>query len=49
MARVLESGEVTAETKARLVAEKGVLNPFALKREIEAGLKEIVRIRRLEG
>ncbi len=29
----------------RLMAEKGRLNPFALKRQIEAGLKEIERIR----
>ena len=49
LARVLESGDVTAETKARLNAEKGRLNPFALKREIDAGLKEIGRIRRLDG
>ena len=48
-ARVLESGEVKPETKARLVAEKGRLNPFALKRQIDAGLKEIGRIRRLDG
>ena len=43
LARVLESGEATAETKRLLVAEKSRLNPFALKREIEAGLKEIER------
>ena len=49
LARVLESGEVTAETKARLVGEKGRLNPFVLKREIDAGLREIARIRRMEG
>jgi len=45
----LESAEATPETKARLEAEKGRLNPFALKREIEAGLREIARLRRLEA
>jgi hypothetical protein len=49
LARVLTSGEVTAETKARLLAEKARLNPFALKLEIEAGLKEIAQIRQLEA
>jgi hypothetical protein len=49
LARVLESAEATPETKARLEAEKGRLNPFALKREIEAGLREIGRLRRLEA
>ena len=49
LARVLESAEATPETKARLEAEKGRLNPFALKREIEAGLREITRLRRLEA
>ena len=49
LARVLESREVTAETKARLVGEKGRLNPFVLKREIDAGLREIARMRRMEG
>ena len=49
LARVLDSVEATAETKALLRAEKGRLNPFALKREIEAGLKEIARMRRLEA
>lgn len=47
LARVLESDEVSPATKARLVAEKGRLNPFALKREIEAGLREIARMRQL--
>ena len=49
LARVLESAEATPETKARLEAEKGRLNPFELKREIEAGLREIGRLRRLEA
>jgi len=49
LARVLESAEATPETKARLEVEKGRLNPFALKREIEAGLREIARLRRLEA
>lgn len=46
---VLEGGKVTAETKARWVAETGVPNPFALKREIDAGLRKMARIRRLDG
>ncbi|MBX3731880.1 MAG: hypothetical protein KF791_04715 [Verrucomicrobiae bacterium] len=45
---MLESGEATPETKRRLDAEKRRLNPFALKREIEAGPKEIERMRRVE-
>jgi hypothetical protein len=47
LAWVLERGEATAETKRQLAAEKARRNPFALKREIEAGLKEIERTRRL--
>jgi hypothetical protein len=49
LARVLESPQVTLETKGRLVVEKERLNPFALKRDIEAGLKQIARMRQLEA
>jgi hypothetical protein len=49
LARVLESAQVTLETKGRLVVEKERLNPFALKRDIEAGLKQIARLRQLDG
>jgi hypothetical protein len=45
LARVLASPEVTAKTKARLQQEKARLNPFALKREVERGLKAIAAIR----
>ena len=48
LARVLESEQVALETKGRLVAEKERLNPFALKRDIEAGLKAIARVRQLD-
>ena len=47
LARVLESGEVRPEARASLVDEKGRLNPFELKRKIDAGLREIARTRRL--
>ena len=40
-ARVLASAEVNAETKRRLREEKRGLNPFALKREVQEGLKAI--------
>jgi hypothetical protein len=46
LARVLESVPVSLETKGQLLVEKERLNPFALKREIEAGLKQIARRRR---
>ena len=49
LARVLESAQVTLETKGRLVVEKERLNPFALKRDIEAGLKQIARLRQLDA
>ena len=35
--------------EGRLVIEKGRLNPFALKRDIKAGLKEIARMRQLDA
>jgi hypothetical protein len=46
LARVLASGQVIPATKARLRAEKGRLNPFALKREVSLGLKAIAAVRR---
>ncbi len=49
LARVLESAEVTAETKTRLAAEKAGLNPFALKREVARRLKVIAGMRRARG
>jgi hypothetical protein len=44
--RVLESPEVEPATKARLRAEKALLNPFALKREVDRRLREIAAMRR---
>jgi hypothetical protein len=44
--RVLACGEASAATKVRLRAEKGALNPFALKREVDRQLKEIEQHRR---
>jgi hypothetical protein len=41
--RLLESGVLDAETRAALEQQHAALNPFALKRQIEAGLKEIQR------
>lgn len=49
LARVLESAQVSLETKGRLLVEKERLNPFALKQEIESGLKQIARMRRLDA
>jgi hypothetical protein len=46
LARVLESPEVTPQTKRRLEQEKARLNPFALKREVERSLKIIASLRR---
>jgi hypothetical protein len=45
LARVLASAQVSTETKVRLRAEKGRLNPFALKREVSLGLKAIAAMR----
>lgn len=44
--RVLASPEVGEETKSRLRADKAAQNPFALKREVDRGLREIARVRR---
>lgn len=46
LARVLESPEVTPQTKRRLEEEKSRLNPFALKREVDRWLKVIASTRR---
>lgn len=48
LSRVLACAEVTAETKARLRAQKQAHNPFALTREVERQLKEIEAHRRAE-
>jgi hypothetical protein len=45
LARVLASAQVSQETKVRLQAEKGRLNPFALKQEVSLGLKAIAAMR----
>jgi len=47
LARVLASGQVTEQTKARLRQQKARLNPFALKHEVARSLKAIDAIRRL--
>ena len=49
LARVLESAEVTAETKTRLAAEKAVSNPFALEREVARRSKVIAGMRQVRG
>lgn len=46
LARVLASAQVSAETKGRLREEKARLNPFALKRAVDQGLKQIATRRR---
>src|SRR5580693_1105148 len=45
LARVLASAQVSQGTKVRLRAEKGRLNPFALKQEVSLGLKAIAAMR----
>jgi len=45
LARVLASVEVKEETKHRLCTEKGQLNPFALKLEVDRRLKQIAAMR----
>jgi hypothetical protein len=45
LARVLASAQVSQGTKVRLRAEKGRLNPFALKQEVSLGLKAIAALR----
>jgi hypothetical protein len=49
LARVLASAEVTCQTKRRLTEEKAGLNPFALKREVNRGLKEIAALRKMRS
>jgi hypothetical protein len=49
LARVLASAHVSPGTKVRLRAEKGRLNPFALKQEIAQGLKAIAALRQERG
>jgi hypothetical protein len=49
LARVLASPEVAAENKVRLRQDKARLNPFALKREVERGLKAIADIRQVRA
>jgi hypothetical protein len=46
LARVLSSAEVPPPTKRRLEQEKSRLNPFALKLEVERGLKLVASQRR---
>ena len=41
--RLLESGVLDERKRVALQEQHGTLNPFALKRQIEAGLKEIQR------
>jgi hypothetical protein len=41
--RLLDSGILDEQKRAALQQQHGALNPFALKRQIEAGLKEIQR------
>jgi hypothetical protein len=45
LARVLASAEVSEATKQRLRLEKAGLNPFALKLEVDRGLKAIAEMR----
>jgi hypothetical protein len=49
LARVLASDQVSTGTKERLRAEKGRLNPFALKQEVARGLKAISALRQGRG
>jgi hypothetical protein len=46
LARVLACGEVNEATKARLRTERAVLNPFALRREVDRQLRVIEAARR---
>ena len=46
LARVLACAEVTAETKQRLRHERATLNAFALRREVDRQMREIVACRR---
>jgi len=47
LARVLASEQVSEQTKIKLRRQKGLLNPFALKREVDRSLKTINARRRL--
>lgn len=47
LARVLASAEVTTQTKQRLRQHKAGLNPFALKQEVDRGLKAIASLRQV--
>jgi hypothetical protein len=47
LSRVLDSPEVSSQTKRRLQREKADLNPFALKRAIHHSLKEIAALRQV--
>jgi hypothetical protein len=49
LARVLESAQVTAQTKTQLKQQKARLNPFALKRQVEKQMQCINAIRRLSA
>jgi hypothetical protein len=46
LARVLACAEVSAETKARLRAERAGMNAFAVRREVDRQLKAIEAARR---
>jgi hypothetical protein len=46
LARVLDCAEVSAETKARLRAERAEMNAFAVRREVDRQLKAIEAARR---
>jgi hypothetical protein len=46
LARVLACAEVSAETKARLRAERAEMNAFAVRREVDRQLKAIEAARR---
>ena len=49
LARVLEREEVCGEKKRQLRALQAQLNPFALRREVDRGLKQIDQARELKG
>jgi hypothetical protein len=42
--RLVENGALDEQKRAALEQQHAALNPFALKRQIEAGLKEIQRL-----
>jgi hypothetical protein len=47
LARVLASAEVSAKSKQLLKQQKTPLNPFALRKLVAQGLKEIAAVRQL--